>query len=125
MNTVSSATLSNDGGFNFNEVTPLTGPDVKADGQRVEASIRLGDVIDNAAGQLTLYNQNLDAGYSSPGHITTTDTSQNGMKLELPLPADFTLRAKLDNKEQENGLDTSAQEMDRVWLSAGYHRYVR
>ncbi|MEJ2142538.1 MAG: flagellar motor protein MotB, partial [Gammaproteobacteria bacterium] len=109
---VSSATLSNDGGFNFNEATPLSGPDVKADGQRIDASIRLGDVIENAEGKLTFYSQSLDAGYSAPGQITLTDTSQNGANLAMPITDDYQLRIKLDSKKQDNGLDTSAQEVN-------------
>ena len=109
---LSSASTSNDGGFEFNEFTPLTGPNVEADGQRIDVAIRLGDLIDEVEGNVTLYNQELDAGYSAPGLLTNTDTSQSGFSLAMPIADNFNVRVKNDNKKQENALETSATELN-------------
>lgn len=108
----SSAQLSNDGGFNFNEASLATDTDVKAKGQRIDASLRFADIIEDSKGKLTLYHQQLDGGYAAPGLLAQTDTSQSGADLQLPLGNKFTVKLKADAKKQDQGLETDAIEMD-------------
>jgi flagellar motor protein MotB len=103
---------SNDGGFNFTTVGQPAGAEVSAGADRVDASLAFGDVVDGAGGRLTLYNQNVDAGYSAPGQIALTDTRQLGGTLRTPLAERLSLNGKFDQVEREQGLNTSAAEVD-------------
>jgi len=106
------SSLSADGGFNFNQVDPLLDNTISSDALRLDASLRFEDVVDGVKGKATFYSQNLDAGYSAPGIIALTDTKQIGGTVEYPVIDDLTLKLKADSKKQEDGLDTSAVEVD-------------
>lgn len=112
----SAAFLSNDGGFNFGEATstPLaaSGENIKAGASRIDASIGLRDVFEKANGNLTAYQQSVEAGYSAPGLITNKDTDQLGVNLRVPVNDRTSLRAKMDRKVQEQGLETDATELN-------------
>lgn len=111
----STAFLSNDGGFNFGEAgNTLVGNDasVQADATRFDASINLRDIHENANGVLTAYQQSVDAGYSAPGLITARDTEQTGATLRVPVGTKAEVRAKIDQKVQDQGLETEAAELD-------------
>ena len=103
---------SNDGGYNFNTVGLPTGTDLSADASRVEASVGFGDLVKGAPGRLTAYSQNLGAGYSAPGLTTATDTRQVGATLQTPLGSRVSLNTKFDQTERDQGLNTSATEVD-------------
>ncbi|MFL6650056.1 MAG: OmpA family protein [Sulfurifustaceae bacterium] len=103
---------SNDGGFTFGEVDPLFGNNLKAGAYRVDASVGFGDVIDGAKGKVTFYKQSLDAGYSAPGLTTPTDTNQSGGTLQMPVTDRLSLNAKTDKRARDQGLQTSASEVD-------------
>lgn len=103
---------SNDGGFSFGTIDPLAGPDTSANAYRAETSVGFKDFIDGADGSLTLYSQVLEAGYSAPGLLTAKDTEQYGGALKLPLFGKVFLNAKAAKKSQDQGLETSAEEVD-------------
>ncbi len=107
---------SDDGGFNFDAESEPEGQDVSGGAYRVDASIGFNDLFDNARGKLTLYTQNLEEGYSSPGLTASSDIDQYGGALEMPLTDRIGLRAKADTKSRERGLETSAAEIDVDYL---------
>jgi hypothetical protein len=106
------ALQSNDGGFSFSPVGTLSGDNISASASRVDASLGLGDVVSGADGRLTLYSQSLDAGYSAPGLLTTTDTEQSGGSLRTQLAQRWQVNAKADRVTRDQGLSTSAGELD-------------
>ncbi len=126
---VSTTLRSDDGGFDFYGYTPaaLPGPDDDAAAYRADMSFSTRDVLDFGDARVTLYLQDLDAGYSAPGLGVLTDTQTYGGALDFPLMDDLSLVAKLDKRTQDAGLETQAQEYDLRYLlgehwdlSAGY-----
>ncbi len=117
---------SNDGGFTFDSTcSGFTGTTpnpacssfgdstpVSAGAYRVDTSIGFRDIIDGANGQLTLYTQGLDAGYSAPGLETATDTRQYGGTLKWPVTERINVAAKADKTSRQQGLETDAYEVD-------------
>lgn len=112
IDTLSSA----DGGYSFDGTTPIISNDGSAGAYRVDSSIALSDVVENMPGKVTLYRQELDAGYAAPGLNTLSDTSQLGGTLAMPIAERFNLRAKADKKLQQQGLETVANELDVDYL---------
>lgn len=116
-----------DGGYTFVDGdTTLIGNDDSAGAYRADASIALSDVSDGVEGKVTLYHQALEAGYSAPGLTTLTDSTKTGATLAMPLNERTAVRAKVDEAEQAQGLETRALEgdidykLDEYWtLSAG------
>jgi len=124
---VSMPTQSNDGGFEFFSYDPASFVDAKADASRVDISLASNELFDYGDSLLTLYVQETDAGYSAPGMVTPRDTMHYGGTFNMPIAELFALNAKLDQTEQELGLDTRAYEVDvnyqfsyRWDVSAGY-----
>jgi flagellar motor protein MotB len=109
---VSSSLHSNDGGFGFVSDDALSFSGAKADGYRADLSVGFGDFFSGPDARLTLYTQNLEAGYSAPGLATLTDLEHYGGTFHLPLGERFELNAKADRKVQDLGLETTAQELD-------------
>ena len=108
-----STTLSSrDGGYTFAESALLAGTDVKAKGQRVDASLRLEDIINGTKGTFTFYQQELDAGYAAPGLIAQTDTTQTGGTLSMPILEQANIYIKSDSRSLQAGLTTKATELD-------------
>ena len=103
---------TNDGGFNYNPVTQITGSNVSATANRVDASVQFDEVVEGIKGKATFYNQNLKAGYSAPGLSAVTDTTQSGGTVEYPVLDNLNLKLKMDKKEQAQGLNESALELD-------------
>ncbi len=117
---------SNDGGFTFGSIcSGFTGTTsnpacssfgdstpVSAGAYRVDTSIGFKEIIDGANGQLTLYTQGLDAGYSAPGMETATDTRQYGGTLKAPVTDRINIAAKADKTSRQQGLETDAYEVD-------------
>ncbi len=106
------ALASNDGGFNFTPIGQLSGTNVSAGAARVDTSLGFTDIFPGAKGRLTFYTQSLDAGYSAPGLLTTTDTQQQGGSVVMPVTQRISLNAKMDKTTRVLGLNTSASEMD-------------
>jgi hypothetical protein len=111
---LSTTQRSDDGGFNFASTAPLGLEGAEADGYRADASLGFADVLPAGwgRGRLSLYFQELEAGYSAPGQSTPTDTQQYGGAFDLPLTDRLRLRAKGDRRVEEAGLDTTAGELD-------------
>lgn len=102
--------VSNDGGFSFGSSTDTV--DAQAGATRIDASVAFSDLYKKADGTMTVYRQTVDAGYSAPGLITLKDTEQIGATLAVPVTERIGVRAKTDQKTQDQGLDTSAHEVD-------------
>jgi hypothetical protein len=115
---VSSSLSSNDGGYNFTEFALPAGTDISSKGQRVDASVHLGDLFDGIKGRVTFYNQQLDAGYAAPGLIALTDTTQTGATVQMPVPMyeSVSIKIKTDKQDRENALQTEATEIDVDYL---------
>jgi hypothetical protein len=108
----SSSFYSNDGGFGFTSYNPSAFANASADAYRGDVSVGLGDFLTGSRGRLTYYTQHLDAGYSAPGFDTLLPTDYSGGTLLLPLGDRWSLNAKADRKAQEQGLTTTAEELD-------------
>lgn len=113
----SSTFLSQDGGFNFDGTTngALPGEEgsIDASANRVDVSLGMRDLWPAAVdGRVTVYRQDVGAGYSAPGIITARDTEKQGGAVTVPLTSALDLTAKLDRVEQDQGLKVDATELD-------------
>ena len=110
---VSNSVRSEDGGYEFTGAGDgLAFIDADAGAYRADVSIGLGDFIEGRSGRLTLYVQNLDGGYSAPGQSTFTDTEYYGGTFRMPVTSRLSVGAKGDRRTQEQGLATTAIEVD-------------
>jgi flagellar motor protein MotB len=109
---VSTSLRSTDGGFEFQGQDPLAFTDSEAGAYRADLSVGLKDLLDGRDGRVTLYAQNLDAGYSAPGQATIRDTEQYGGTLRMPVTRRLSLAAKGDQKTEDQGLETRAIELN-------------
>ena len=121
--------VSNDGGFGFAGFDPVNFVNASATAQRVDLSITSNDVINGGDAQLTLYSQDVEAGYSAPGLAALADTRNSGGTFQMPLFDAISLTAKVDNRVQQQGLETRTYEInvgyqvsDRWDISAGYRK---
>lgn len=102
-----------DGGFTFGTATDSAlNPDAEAGATRIDASVAFKDVYEKADGNMTAYRQTVDAGYSAPGLVTIKDTEQIGATVTVPVTERIGVRAKTDQKKQEQGLETAAHEVN-------------
>ena len=114
-----------DGGYSFDTTSPLVGSDGRASAYRVDGSLALDEIFESVPGTLSLYHQAVDAGYSAPGLVTLTETTQQGGALSLPVGERVQLRMKADRRTQDQGLDTTAAEVnvdyevDSHWTVSG------
>jgi len=129
---VSLPQFSSDGGFEFNTYDPTSFVNAKAAAERTDLSIRFGDIVSFMDGRLTAYVQDVEAGYSAPGLTALTDTRNSGGTLNLPIADRYSLHAKVDNRIQEQGIETRAREFDvgfrineRWHVSTGYRQDER
>ncbi len=106
------AISSDDGGFNFTGIDTGLSSDTKASALRVDSSLRFRDVIDGLRGNATLYVQEREAGYSAPGQLTSTDISQAGATLSMPLTQSIHLNVKTDVRDQDQSLKTQNMDVD-------------
>jgi len=111
----SSSFYSNDGGFGFTSYNPNTFANASAEAYRADVSVGLGDFLSGYKGRMTYYTQRLDAGYSAPGFDTLTPTDYSGGTLTLPIGDRWSVNAKADRKAQEQGLTTTAEELDLAY----------
>jgi flagellar motor protein MotB len=124
---VSLPQFSNDGGFEFNAYDPTSFVDAEAEANRADISIDFDDAVSFTDARLTMYVQEVEAGYSAPGLTALTDTKTYGGTFSLPVGESFSLGAKFDNRIQEQRIEMRAQEFnvgyqltDNWDLSAGY-----
>jgi flagellar motor protein MotB len=129
---VSLPQFSSDGGYEFAGYDPAAFAAADAAAQRVDLSVDLADFGGINAGEVALYVQDVEAGYSAPGLTALTDTQNYGGKLTLPLGERFSVGAKMDKREQELGIQTQAAELNlgyqinHHWdVSAGYRKDER
>ena len=109
---VSNTLRSDDGGFGFQGQDGLAFVDADAAAYRADLSVGIGDFFEGRKGRISLYAQNLDAGYSAPGQSAVRDTEQVGGAVSLPLTDRLNLTAKGDQKTQDQGLETRAVELN-------------
>jgi flagellar motor protein MotB len=109
---VSNSLRSDDGGFGFYGHDDMSFVDADAGAYRADLNVGLGDFFTGRDGRVTLYTQNLDAGYSAPGQSTIKDTEYFGGTFRMPVTSRLTLAAKGDQATQEQGLETRAIELD-------------
>jgi flagellar motor protein MotB len=109
---------SSDGGFGFQGIGDALLIDSSANGFRSDLSVGFADILRGAKGQMTLYTQDLEAGYSAPGLETLTDTKNYGGTLTLPVTNALQVHAKSDVRDQDEGLQTQAHELDVAYQLA-------
>ncbi|MEJ2239884.1 MAG: hypothetical protein P8X82_16465, partial [Gemmatimonadales bacterium] len=109
---LSSSLRSHDGGFGFDGPTDLAFVDEDAGAYRADISLGLGDFIEGREGRVTLYLQNLAAGYSAPGQATINDTGNYGGTFRMPVTNRLSVAAKGDQRVEDQGLLTRAIEVD-------------
>ncbi|HEY3487199.1 MAG TPA: flagellar motor protein MotB, partial [Gammaproteobacteria bacterium] len=104
---------SADGGFQFNTFQPLD-PELegKAAASRLEAAAQLSDLFAGTRGQVRVYTQNREAGFAAPGQLTNTDVEQSGISADVPIGERWQVQGKMDERDQDNALSTSALEVD-------------
>ncbi len=130
---VSDTLSSNDGGFNFTNLGGTAAfANASGDSYRADLSVGLRDLFKGQKGRLTLYTQNLGPGFSSPGFDAVTRLRYYGGTFYMPVGKRLAIRAKADDRSQEFGLTTEAEEMDvhykltQKWtVSTGVRRDVR
>jgi len=109
---VSSPLFSVDGGYAFSGYDPSAFSGSSATGYRADLSVGLGDFIDGYKGRVTLYTQNLGAGYSAPGLDALTRSQYSGGTFKLPVGERLSLNGKVDRRSQDLGLETRQEELD-------------
>mgnify|MGYP001819321302 FL=1 len=107
---VSLPALSGDGGFEFGSFDAAAFVNAEADASRADISVDLEDFVEFTDAKLNLYVQEVDAGYSAPGLTAVTDTENYGGTLSLPIGEKFSLRAKVDTRIQDQGVEVTARE---------------
>jgi flagellar motor protein MotB len=117
---VSLPTFSNDGGFDFASYDPNSFVNTTAGASRVDLSLSSNDIVNFGNAQLTLYAQEVEAGYSAPGLTTLRDTENWGGELSVPIRDSFSVVTKVDNRIEEQGLETEAQEIN-LGYQISYH----
>src|SRR6185295_3364936 len=109
---ITSATRSVDGGFGFAGYDDAAFSGAEGGGYRADLSVGLNDLFDNAKGRVTLYSQDLEAGYAAPGLATPSELRNYGGTFRMPVTSKLAMRVKADRRVQEQGLTASAQELD-------------
>ncbi|NIV17904.1 MAG: OmpA family protein [Woeseiaceae bacterium] len=104
--------MSIDGGYGFNSFDASSFVNADAEARRADISVDLGDFFEFTDGQVSLYVQEADAGYSAPGLTALTDTENYGGAFKLPMGDRFTLGAKIDNRAHDQGIEMNALEFN-------------
>ena len=106
------ATTSVDGGYTFGTSDTFDDSEVDASAYRVDASLGFKDFFENGRGHVTLYLQDLEAGYSAPSLTTTRNLTQYGGTVELPFTDRLSTHLKMDKQDQQEGLETETGELN-------------
>jgi flagellar motor protein MotB len=125
--------FSADGGYEFNTYDASQFVNAKASASRADISLKATDIVDfGINARMTLYMQDVDAGYTAPGLTALSDTKNYGGTISVPLFDRFNFGAKVDNRTQLQGIETRAQEYnfgykigDRWDISVGYRKDER
>ena len=100
-----------DGGFSFTQLGTDIDPNKSAGAQRLEVAAQLQDLF-NVPGQVTLYTQTRDQGFSAPGQLTNTDVDQAGATADIPIGEKWSIYSKMDKRDQAQRLSTQSIEVD-------------
>ncbi len=130
---VSSSLFSEDGGFDFfGQPASPAASGAGAGAYRADVSVGVSDFLKGREGRLSVYFQTLDGGYSGPGLSAATATDFYGGVIDVPFTEKLHLAAKADRRAQQDGLETTAQEVDlgyqltQQWkMSAGVRNDLR
>ena len=109
---VSMPIISNDGGFDFASPDSASFVNAEAEASRADLSFRLKDFVGVFDTKLTMYVQDVGAGYSAPGITAITDTKNYGGTLSVPVGDRFSFGAKFDKRTQTLGLEAEALEVN-------------
>lgn len=123
---------SNNGGYHFNDITSEVSVDDKADAYRVESAFIFNDLgigenaENNNQSRGNFYWQKRQQGFSGIGQFSQFETEQAGIQLQLPISEDTLTSLRVDNRNEEGGIDklsaelNVAQQLDWQWgVSAG------
>ena len=93
---------------------PTAGASEKEDAfaYRADVVVAFSDWLESVQGDLSLYGQRLEAGYSGAGLNTATDTDQYGGELRMPVTDDLRFVAKADRTVQDRGLENTVAEVN-------------
>jgi flagellar motor protein MotB len=123
---------SDDGGFGFYGYDETSFVAADATANRMDLSLALEDFIGVLEGRVTLYGQDVEAGYAAPGLTTLQDTRTYGGSFALPVNERMSLAFKADSRVQDQGVETDAREMniglsltDEWSVSAGLREETR
>ncbi|MDJ0748635.1 MAG: OmpA family protein [Woeseiaceae bacterium] len=129
---VSLPVQSADGGFEFSSANATSFVNAEAEAARADLSFRLRDFVGQYDTRVTMYTQDVEAGYSAPGMAALADTKNHGGTLSVPLGERFSFGAKIDKRTQDLGVDLEAQEYnvgyeigDHWDVSVGYRKDER
>jgi uncharacterized repeat protein (TIGR01451 family) len=112
---VTHALRSDDGGFTFGDPYAAAPDNEAAYGYRADLSVELADWLEGFRGQIALYGQRLEAGYSSSGLNRLRDTDQYGGVARVPLTTAIDLTAKGDRVVEDRGLTSTIGEVNLGW----------
>ena len=123
---------SNNGGFNFNNISSNNILNSTANAYRVESGFVFNDffegnaVEDTSQGRGNIYWQQRQQGFSGVGQFSQYDTEQAGVQFKLPLTDDTKTTLILDSRNEDGGIDklsaelNIAHQLNEQWeLSAG------
>ncbi|MGD8808909.1 MAG: OmpA family protein, partial [Gammaproteobacteria bacterium] len=123
---------SDDGGFGFVGLDDSSFLSADAGANRADISVGLDDFFSARRGRITLYGQEVEAGYAAPGLQTLTDTRNYGGSFQMPVTDRLSLTLKSDKRVQDEGIETDARELDVGWdvndywnLSTGVREDIR
>ena len=129
---VSTTLRSDDGGFGFSGRDPLAWDGIDAGAWRADVSLDTDETFDLGDARITLYLQEMEAGYSAPGLSALTATRHYGGTVSMPILRDWSFTAKTDNRIQDRGVEIRAMEynltysLDDRWdISTGYRQDER
>jgi flagellar motor protein MotB len=117
---ITNAVVSNDGGFGFQGYDDASFASAQADARRADLSLGLGDFFEHRDGRLTLYGQELGAGYAAPGLETLNERRNYGGSFRMPVTKQVSIAAKTDALDQAQGVAVKAQELDVAWNVNSY-----
>jgi uncharacterized repeat protein (TIGR01451 family) len=112
---VTHALRSDDGGFTFGDPYAAAPDNEAAYGYRADLSVELADWLEGFRGQVALYGQRLEAGYSSSGLNRLRDTDQYGGVARVPITTAVDLTAKGDRVVEDRGLTSTIGELNLGW----------
>ena len=129
---VSLPSFSADGGFEFQSFDGASFTNARADAVRTDLSLGSNDLIGFGNAKLSVYMQDVDGGFSGPGLATLTDTRNVGGAFSMPVLEDLMINLRVDNRDQEQGLETTASEINFAYhlsehwdFSAGFREDTR